>query len=107
MRDYSILSDNEIAKKAKRSVEEVRNILFALSKNQKRKKWLIVFLSKRYIFYSGDTIERFMTLYTQGFNEKQILRDLQKSIRIKTRAEVKAIENALISQKRLRIEYKE
>lgn len=102
MAEYSLLSDDEIARKMKRPVDEIRNILFSLSRNQKRKKWLIVFINKRYVFYNGDTIEQFIELYSSGFNEKQILQNLQKSVRIRTRAEIKAIETTLMSQKRLK-----
>lgn len=102
LKNYSLLNDNEIARKIKRPLDDVRNILFTLAKNQKRKKWLIVFINKRYVFYNGDTVEKFTELYSMGFSEKQILQTLQKDIRIKTRAEIKAIETTLMNQKRLR-----
>jgi hypothetical protein len=37
-----------------------------------------------------------------GYNEKKILEHLQRSTRIKSRAEVKAIELTLTNQKRLK-----
>ncbi|MFX1356204.1 MAG: hypothetical protein ACFFA8_02885 [Promethearchaeota archaeon] len=102
LKNYSLLNDNEIARKIRRPLEDVRSILFTLAKNQKRKKWLIVFINKRYVFYNGETVEKFTELYSMGFNEKQILQTLQKNIRIKTRAEIKAIETTLMNQKRLK-----
>jgi len=86
----------------KRPLEDVRNILFSLSKNQKKKKWLIVFLNTRYFFLNENAVENFKQLYYMGYNEKKILEHLQRSTRIKSRAEVKAIELTLTNQKRLK-----
>jgi len=101
IRDYSIISDKEISKKLERPLDDIRNILFSLSKNQKNKKWLIVFLNQRYIFLNESAVESFKQLYHMGYNEKKILENLQRNTRIKSRAEVKAIELALTNQNRL------
>jgi len=102
IREYPIISDKEISNKLKRPLEDVRNILFSLSKNQKKKKWLIVFLNTRYIFLNESAVENFTQLYYMGYNEKKILEHLQRNTRIKSRAEVKAIELTLTNQKRLK-----
>jgi len=102
IREYPIISDKEISNKLKRPLEDVRNILFSLSKNQKKKKWLIVFLNTRYIFLNESAVENFTQLYYMGYNEKKILEHLQRNTRIKSRAEVKAIELTLTHQKRLK-----
>jgi len=102
IREYPIISDKEISNKLKRPLEDVRNILFSLSKNQKKKKWLIVFLNTRYIFLNERAVENFTQLYYMGYNEKKILEHLQRNTRIKSRAEVKAIELTLTHQKRLK-----
>ncbi|MCK4383840.1 MAG: hypothetical protein KAW66_11135, partial [Candidatus Lokiarchaeota archaeon] len=102
IREYPIISDKEISNKLKRPLEDVRNILFSLSKNQKKKKWLIVFLNTRYIFLNESAVENFKQLYYMGYNEKKILEHLQRNTRIKSRAEVKAIELTLTNQKRLK-----
>ena len=102
IREYPIISDKEISNKLKRPLEDVRNILFSLSKNQKKKKWLIVFLNNRYIFLNERVVENFKQLYYMGYNEKKILEHLQRNTRIKSRAEVKAIELTLTNQKRLK-----
>ena len=101
IRDYSIISDKEISNKLERPLDDIRNILFSLSKNQKNKKWLIVFLNQRYIFLNESAVESFKQLYHMGYNEKKILENLQRNTRIKSRAEVKAIELALTTQNRL------
>ncbi len=101
IQDYSYISDKEISKKLERPLEDIRNILFLLSKNQKNKKWLIVFLNTRYIFLNEQAVENFKQLYNKGYNEKKILEHLQRNTRIKSRAEVKAIELTLEYQKRL------
>ncbi len=102
IREYPIINDKEISNKLKRPLEDVRNILFSLSKNQKKKKWLIVFLNTRYFFLNKNTVENFKQLYYMGYNEKRILENLQRHTRIKSRAEVKAIELTLTNQKRLK-----
>ncbi len=101
IREYSIISDKEISKKLERTLDDVRNILFSLSKNQKKKKWLIVFLNNRYIFLNERAVKNFKQLYHMGYNEKKILEHLQRNTRIKSRAEVKAIEHTLANQNRL------
>ena len=101
IREYPTISDKEISNKMKRPLDDVRNILFSLSKNQKKKKWLIVFLNKRYIFLNERAVENFKQLYHMGYNEKKILEHLQRNTRIKSRAEVKAIELTLTNQDRL------
>ena len=102
IREYPIISDKEISNKLKRPLEDIRNILFSLSKNQKKKKWLIVFLNTRYIFLNEEAVENFKKLYYKGYTEKKILENLQRTTRIKSRAEVKAIELTLVNQKRLK-----
>jgi len=102
IREYPIISDKEISNKLKRPLEDIRSILFSLSKNQKKKKWLIVFLNTRYIFLNEDAVENFKQLYNMGYNEKKILEHLQRNTRIKSRAEIKAIELTLVNQKRLK-----
>ncbi len=101
IREYSIISDKEISNKLGRPLDDIRSILFSLAKNQKKKKWLIVFLNNRYMFLNDSTVENFKQLYHMGYNEKKILENLQRNTRIKSRAEVKAIELALTNQNRL------
>jgi hypothetical protein len=103
LQEYSIISDNEIANKMSRPIEDIRNIFRTLSKRQKNKKWLIVSLNQRYIYFSEKAVEYFLQLYEQGYNEKQILENLsQRNMKIRSRAEVKAVENTLANQNRLR-----
>lgn len=101
IREYPIINDKEISNKLERPIEDVRNVLFSLSKNQKNRKWLIVFLNNRYIFLNEKAVENFKQLYRMGYNEKKILENLQRNTRIKSRAEVKAIELTLANQNRL------
>jgi hypothetical protein len=101
IREYPIISDKEISKKLERPLDDIKNILFSLSKNQKNKKWLIVFLNNRYIFLNESAVYNFKRLYHLGYNEKKILENLQRNTRIKSRAEVKAIELTLANQNRL------
>jgi hypothetical protein len=101
IREYPIISDKEISKIMQRPLDNIRNTLFSLSKNQKNRKWLIVFLNNRYIFLNEKAVDTYKQLYHMGFNEKKILENLQRHTRIKSRAEVKAIELTLANQNRL------
>ena len=101
MQDYSIISDKEIADKLERPLDDIRKILSSLSKNQKNKKWLIVFLNKRYIFLNENGVESFKQLYKQGYSEKIIVENLQQEMKIRSRADVKAIEITLATHNRL------
>ena len=103
IQEFPTISDKEISNKLERPLDDVRDILFSLSKNQKNKKWLIVFLNNRYIFFNEFAVENFKKLYHMGYNEKKILEHLQQNTRIKSRAEVKAIELTLVNQNRLTI----
>ncbi|NHJ19386.1 MAG: hypothetical protein EAX91_00480 [Candidatus Lokiarchaeota archaeon] len=101
IRQYPLISDTEISNLLSRSLDNIRNTLFSLAKNQKNRKWLIVFLNNRYIFLNEKTVENYKELYRMGYNEKKILEHLQRHTRIRSRAEVKAIELTLASQNRL------
>lgn len=101
MREYLIISDKDVAEKLKRPLNDIRKTMASLSKNQKKRKWLIVFLNKRYIFLNEKGVENFKQLYNRGFNEKKILENLQQDMKIRSRAEVKAIEITLINHDRL------
>jgi hypothetical protein len=101
MREYLFISDTEVADKLKRSLEDVREIMSSLSKNQKKKKWLVAYLNKRYIFLNEQGVENYKHLYNRGYNEKKILEELQPEMKLRSRAEVKAIELALINHERL------
>ena len=106
IRDYLIISDIEIAKKLNRPIEDIRSILFTLSKNQRKKNWLIVYLNKRYLFLNDQGVKQFELLYYKGYNEKKIFENLQHKMQIKSRAEVKAIVTTMADQNRLNNERK-
>jgi len=97
---YSKIEDDIIAKKFNKSISEVREELFELSQNQMKKKYLIVFMNKQYIFYHKETIEKFMDFYNKGLNEKEIL-DKLKEYKLNTRGEIKVIKETLIKLERL------
>jgi len=101
LQEYLLISDIDIAKKLKRNVPDIQRELYALAKNQKNKKWLIVYLNKRYIFLNMQAVELFIQLFSRGFNEKEIFENLSPRMKIRSRAEVKAIQTALASQNRL------
>jgi Ca2+/Na+ antiporter len=101
MQDYLIIYDKEVAEKLQRPLDDIRKAMSSLSKHQKKKKWLIVFLNNRYIFLNEKGVENFKQLYNRGFNEKKILENLQQEMKIKSRAEINAIITTLISHERL------
>ena len=67
MNKYKKVEDLTISRNIRRPLPIVQNYMFKLSKRQKRKKWLIVYLNKRYIFYNKKTIQEFLKLYGYGF----------------------------------------
>ena len=101
MQEYLIIGDKEVADKLKRPIDDIRKTLSSLSKNQKKKKWLLVFLNKRYIFLNEKGVENFKEFYNKGYNEKKILENLQKEMKIRSRAEINAIITTLVSNERL------
>ncbi|MHA1291189.1 MAG: hypothetical protein ACTSQJ_00815 [Promethearchaeota archaeon] len=100
MKEYYMIEDDTVADLLKKPLREVREVIFKIYQKQKRKKYLIVFLNKHYIFYHQDTIEKYIELYNKGLNEKEILEKLYDND-LRTRAEVKAIKDALIKHFRL------
>lgn len=94
------IDDKTISKLLKKSLKKIQDQMFLMSTNQKKKEWLIIFLNKQYIFYNEKTIEIFTKLYNSGLGEKEILEKLGK-FQVKTRAQVKAIEETLIKINRL------
>ena len=100
LKNHHAIDDKTIANILKRKYEEIQERLFKLSQKQKKKSWLIVFLNKRYIFYSNKIVTKFKELYSNGFGEKEILEALQQ-YKVNTRAEIKSIEETLIRNDRL------
>jgi len=98
--DYNSIEDKMVARKLKRSLPQIQEKMYNLSKKQSKKNSLIIFTNRHYIFYNKETVEKFREYYTKGLGEKEILEKLKKSD-IKTRDEIKAIEETLIENSRL------
>ena len=101
MNKYRKIEDLAVSRNIRRPLPFIQNYMYKLSKRQKRKKWLIVYLNKRYIFYNKNTIQEFVKLYGYGFHEKEILNNLRANVNLKTRAEIKAIRDTLAKNKRI------
>jgi hypothetical protein len=97
---YYKIEDELIARKFKKPLQTIQDKLFSLSQNQEKKKWLITFYNKQYIFYHEETIQKFKEAYNKGFTEKEILDNLKK-YKINTRAEIKVIKDSLVKLNRL------
>ncbi len=100
--DCSSIEDKMVARKLKRPLPQIQEKMHHLSKKQNKKNWLIIFTNRHYIFYNEETVEKFREYYTKGLGEKEILEKLKKSD-IKTRDEIKAIEETLIENSRLEV----
>jgi hypothetical protein len=100
LKKFYKIEDELIARKFQKPLQKVQDSLFELSQNQEKKKWLITFLNKQYIFYHEETIQKFKDVYNKGFTEKEILDNL-KDYKINTRAEIKAIKDNLVKLNRL------
>lgn len=101
MKNYYKIEDELVARNFKKSIRKIREEMFELSQNQEKKKWLIIFLNKQYIFFHQETIQAFEDVYNKGYTEKEILDNL-KDYKITTRAEIKAIKDTLVKLDRLR-----
>lgn len=94
------IEDELITRKLKKPLSKIQEGMFDISQNQEKRKWLIVFLNKQYVFYHEETIQAFEELYNKGYSEKEMLDDL-KGFKLTTRAEIKAIKENLIKLERL------
>ncbi|MFX1443403.1 MAG: hypothetical protein ACFFHV_08320 [Promethearchaeota archaeon] len=120
MKEYYRIDDKTIAKYFGKPLRKIQNKMFVLSQKQEgnswlyrllrriyepslklgKKKWLIIFYNKQYIFYHMETIEKIKSLYEKGYSDKEMLEDL-KEFEIKSRDEIKAIIETLIKYKTL------
>ncbi|MFX1312461.1 MAG: hypothetical protein ACFFHD_07590 [Promethearchaeota archaeon] len=100
MKKFFKIEDEIIARKLGKSLRKIQEDMFDLSQKQDKKKWLIIFLNKQYIFYHKETIKAFEDLYKKGYSEKEILDNLT-DYKISVRAEVKTIKDTLIRFKRI------
>ena len=96
----TFIDDTTIAKRLQQPLLKIQNRMFSLSKKQEKKTWLILYINKQYVFYGEQSINAFKTLHKKGLGEKDILEKLQK-YGIKTRSEIKVIEEMLIKYDRL------
>ena len=100
LKDYYMIEDDTVAEELGKPLREVRKEMFELMQNQKRKKWLIVFLNKRYIFFHPLTVQKFKELYHEGYEEKELLQELKEND-LRTKEEVKVIKKTLQKNGRL------
>jgi hypothetical protein len=120
MKEYYRIEDRTIAKYFGKALRKIQNKMFNLSQKQEgkswlkrhlkmesepplkleKKKWLIIFYNRQYIFYHAETIEKIKELYRKGYSDKEMIQDL-KEYEIRSREEIKAIIETLIKCKRL------
>ena len=98
--NINVIEDKSVARRLKRPLSQVQEKMYKLSKNQNDKEWLITFYNGHYSFYNEKVIKKFKNFYNKGLGEKEILEQL-KNFEINTRAEIKAIEDALVNNDRL------
>lgn len=124
MKEYYRIDDKTIAKYFRKPLRKIQNKMFTMSQKQEgkswlkrllkrllkrtsepslqldKRKWLIIFYNRQYIFYHLETIEKIKTLYRKGYSDKEMVEDLRE-YEIKSRDEIKAIIEALIKIRRL------
>ena len=100
MKGYKTFDDITIAKKIGKPLNKVQEHMFILSQKQTNKDWVIIYINKHYQFYNESIIKKYKKLYNNGLGEKEILENFNESS-IKTRPEVKAIEETLIRTDRI------
>ena len=101
MQKYVRIIDTDVAKELNQPIERIRKIFLSLYKKQKKRRGLIIFLNKRYIFYNNVSISKFLELFNNSVKEKEILERLKENIGLRTRAEVKAIKDILVDNKKI------
>jgi predicted RND superfamily exporter protein len=94
------IDDKTAARKFKQPVTQIQEKMYKLSKKQSKKSSLIIYSNKHYIYYNEKIINSFKSYYKKGLGEKEILEKL-KRFDIKTRTEIKIIEETLIKHDRL------
>lgn len=100
LKKFYKIEDELISRKFNKPLKKIQDVLFGLSQNQEKKKSLIVYLNKQYVFYHEETIQKFKDVYNKGFTEKEILDNL-KDYKITTKAEIKIIKDNLVRLNRL------
>jgi len=95
-----VIDDKSIARKLKRPLAPIQEKMYKLSKDQSNKDWLITFCNGQYSFYNEKVIRKFKSFYNKGLGEKEMLEKL-RNFEIKTKAEIKAIKDALANFNRL------
>jgi hypothetical protein len=100
MSKFQRIEDKSLARMLDKRLKKIQEKMFKISQNQKKRKWLIVYFNKSYIFYNELPIEKFNEFYSKGYEEKEIL-EVLKEFNFKTRAEIKAIRETLTKHNRL------
>ena len=100
LNEVDSIEDKTVARKLKRPLTQIQGKMYKLSKEQSKKSSLITFINGHYIFYNEKVITNFKAYYNKGLGEKEVLEKLKK-FDIKTRTEIKIIEETLIKHNRL------
>lgn len=98
MNNYQIIEDRQISEEMAVPLEDIRKYMRIIGKKQKKRHWIVVYIKSRCVFYNVNLIDEFIELYNAGLNEKNIFNTLNQNFPIKSRAEIKAIEDNLIEQ---------
>jgi len=101
MDNFEIIDDQQVSEELLVPLVDVRKNMRIISKKAKKKPWIVVCINNRCIFYNIDFINKFIELYNSGLDEKGIYKSLVKDFPIRSRAEIKAIEEKLLSRKKI------
>jgi hypothetical protein len=101
LNDVDSIDDKMAARKLKRPLAQIQEKMHKISKKQNKRSTLIIYSNGHYIFYNENVVNSFKTYYNKGLGEKEILEKL-KRFDVKTRAEIKIIEETLIKYDRLK-----
>ena len=101
MKQYDLIEDTQISEELTIPLKVVRDVMRSIAKKQKKKEWLVAIINNRSVFYNSSFIQKFIDLYNEGLNEKGILNALNEHYSIRSRAEIKVIEDILIKEDKL------
>ncbi len=103
MKKHAKIDDVTLARISKKRLKKIKNLMFKLANHQEKKRWLIIYFNKSYVFYAPSTVKKIRELLLEEGEKKdesQILSKL-KAHDIKSKEELRAIKETLMKFKKL------
>lgn len=99
LKDYAFIDGSAVAKRMGKPLYKIERALYKLA-HEEKSDYVVFFAQNEYFFVHADVVDQFVTLYAQGYGERELLAEMKK-YGIDTRDVVKAITARLEEQDRL------